>query len=107
MSDSAVQVNQMDLLSGIPTILVIVAGLVQIWPSPAKVYQRHLADFVVWLKAGIEKDFCVSLYFCEKKCQTQLYDPSFDMVQKRIRINIGDIKDICCIGNSMIPAEEL
>ncbi|KAJ1813403.1 hypothetical protein LPJ56_003440 [Coemansia sp. RSA 2599] len=107
MGDSAIQVNQMDLLSGIPTILAIVAGLVQIWPSPAKVYKRHLVDFVVWLKTGIEKDFCASLHLCEKKCMTQLYDANFDMIQKRIRINIGDTKEVGCVGDSMIPAEEL
>ncbi|KAJ1871259.1 hypothetical protein LPJ57_005225, partial [Coemansia sp. RSA 486] len=107
MDEPTVQINEMDLLSGIPTILAIVAGIIQIWPSPSQVYQKHLQNFMAWLKTNIEKDFCISIYFCEHKCMTQVYDSSLDLIEKRIRMDIGEIKDIGCVGNSTISTEEL
>ncbi|KAJ2705373.1 hypothetical protein FB645_002453 [Coemansia sp. IMI 203386] len=109
MSQPAVQINQIDLLSGISTVLVIVAGIVQIWPSPSQVYQKHLEDFMDWLKTNIEKDFCMSIYFCEKKCMTQLYDSSLDLIEKRIRMDIGEIKEVGCPSSPHIlkPEEQM
>ncbi|KAJ2236094.1 hypothetical protein IWW45_002053 [Coemansia sp. RSA 485] len=62
---------------------------------------------MAWLKTNIEKDFCISIYFCEHKCMTQVYDSSLDLIEKRIRMDIGEIKDIGCVGNSTISTEEL
>ncbi|KAJ2236794.1 hypothetical protein IWW45_001484 [Coemansia sp. RSA 485] len=81
--------------------------MIQIWPSPSQVYQRHLEDFMDWLKTNIEKDFCMSIYFCEKKCMTQLYDSSLDLIEKRIRMNIGEIKEVGCVGSCNISAKSL
>ncbi|KAJ2705205.1 hypothetical protein FB645_002603 [Coemansia sp. IMI 203386] len=107
MSESAVQISGMDLLSGIPTILILVAGIIQIWPSPSQIYQKHIEYFMTWLKTNIERDFCMSIYFCEQKCMTHLYDSNLAMLEKRIRMNIGEVKDIGCLGSGTIFTKEL
>ncbi|KAJ2372221.1 hypothetical protein IW150_004221, partial [Coemansia sp. RSA 2607] len=106
-ADSGVIVNQMDLLSGAPALLVILVGIVQVWPSPAHLCRPGLYAFLRWLKVSVENDFYISVFSCEKRCQTQLFEPTADSIGKRISINVGDAREIGCIGSGDITVDEL
>ncbi|KAJ1723867.1 hypothetical protein LPJ53_001824 [Coemansia erecta] len=105
--DDDIQINQMDLLSGVPALLVILVGVVQVWPSPAQMCRPGLYEFLNWLKVSVENDFYISVFSCDKKCQTQLFEPTIDSINKRICINVGDAREIGCIGSGDVSVDEL
>ncbi|KAJ2705839.1 hypothetical protein FB645_002120 [Coemansia sp. IMI 203386] len=106
-SGSGIQTNQMDLLSGIPTLLLIVVGIVQLWPSSSNVCQSHIREFLNWLKANIESDFSVTVFSCHGTCHTSTFDFSTKMLKRRIGVNIGSSQIAHCSGDGHISVEEL
>ncbi|KAJ2759423.1 hypothetical protein H4S06_002236, partial [Coemansia sp. BCRC 34490] len=106
-SDGDTDIRQVDLMSGIPTVLVALVAFLQILPSPIKVACSRLEGFLDWLQENIESDFAVKLCACENKCQTQLYEPNKESVEKRIRTNVGAAGVIGCIGKNILTVEDL
>ncbi|KAJ1802902.1 hypothetical protein LPJ75_006039, partial [Coemansia sp. RSA 2598] len=102
-----VQVNQMDLLSGVPAGLALLIGVIQVWPSPTQVSRRHLQEFLLWLKTSVERDFCVTLYSCTEKCYTRKYEANVFNMRRRLKDNVGATKHIGCVGTGDMTVEEL
>ncbi|KAJ1723057.1 hypothetical protein LPJ53_002583 [Coemansia erecta] len=102
-----IQTNQMDLLSGIPALLVVFVGIVQIWPSPAQMCRPGLYAFLNWLKDSVENDFYISIHSCDKRCQTQLFEPTLGSINRRICINVGDAQETGCIDSGYVSVDEL
>ncbi|KAJ2593357.1 hypothetical protein H4R99_006115 [Coemansia sp. RSA 1722] len=102
-----VDVSQMDLLSGIPAGVALLVGVIQIWPSPVQVCRRHLQEFLVWLKQSVERDFCVTLYSCERSCHSSNYVANSEGVKSRIEANVGIKGLLGCLGTGDIKVEEL
>ncbi|KAJ1648585.1 hypothetical protein LPJ64_000167 [Coemansia asiatica] len=105
-SDSGIQINQIDLLSGVPTLLLIVVGIVQLWPSSSNVCQGHIREFLNWLKTNIESDFSVTLFCCNGTCHTSSFDFSNKMLKRRINADIGSSHIAHCTGDGHISVEE-
>ncbi|KAJ2356375.1 hypothetical protein GGF43_002114, partial [Coemansia sp. RSA 2618] len=99
-------VSDMDLLSGVPTVLAAVAAFIQILPSPVKVFRGRVTHFVEWLQRSIETDFDVSLYSCTKKCMTQTYDANLEAIERRVRVNSGVADTVGCAGTALLTTEE-
>ncbi|KAJ2843162.1 hypothetical protein IWW36_005648, partial [Coemansia brasiliensis] len=55
--DGGADIKQIDLVSGIPTLLVTVIAFIQILPSPVKVFEWRIKHFVEWLESSVETDF--------------------------------------------------
>ncbi|KAJ2608488.1 hypothetical protein EV177_004952, partial [Coemansia sp. RSA 1804] len=106
-SDGGTNIRQVDLMSGIPTSLVALVAFLQILPSPIMVAHSRLEGFLDWLQKNIESDFLVKLCACENKCQTQLYEPNKESVEKRIRTNVGAAGVIGCVGKNILTVEDL
>ncbi|KAJ2600893.1 hypothetical protein GGF39_001531 [Coemansia sp. RSA 1721] len=102
-----VDVSQMDLLSGIPAGVALLVGVIQVWPSPVQVCRRHLQEFLVWLKQSVERDFCVTLYSCERSCHSNNYVANSESVKSRIEANVGIKRLLGCLGTGDITVEEL
>ncbi|KAJ2362235.1 hypothetical protein H4S01_004883, partial [Coemansia sp. RSA 2610] len=102
-----VQVNQMDLLSGVPTVLVAVIAFIQIMPSPVQGFRGRIEHFVAWLHASVEADLGASLYTCTQKCHTRRYDGTQGAVERRAQHSVGASSDIGCIGTQALTADEV
>ncbi|PIA14813.1 hypothetical protein COEREDRAFT_98575 [Coemansia reversa NRRL 1564] len=102
-----IDISQMDLLSGIPTVAATIVGIIQLVPPPVKRKSVHLQDLLEWLTDRIENDFMVTLSSCASKCHTQTYEPNTESLTKRIRSNIGILGIHKCTGNEVLTAEDL
>ncbi|KAJ2660556.1 hypothetical protein IWW48_002893 [Coemansia sp. RSA 1200] len=97
----------MDLLSGIPAVLVALGAALQVMHSPTKVAYNQLQQFLDWLQKNIEQDFFIRLCACEGKCQTEAYKPNKENVENRIRANVGNDAVVGCIGKNILSVEDL
>ncbi|KAJ2549841.1 hypothetical protein EV175_004292 [Coemansia sp. RSA 1933] len=102
-----VNISQIDLLGGIPTVLAALAALLQIMPPPLNMVHARLYRFLDWLQRSIERDFHVNLYSCTDKCHTQTYEPNRECLEKRILANIGAAGVIGCIGTDVLNVKDL
>ncbi|KAJ2158573.1 hypothetical protein GGF46_003665 [Coemansia sp. RSA 552] len=77
-----VQVNQIDLLSGTPTLLVAIAAFIQILPLPVDVYKPRLMRFLDWLRFSVEQEFGITLHTCHGQCLGCKYQPTPYLVKE-------------------------
>ncbi|KAJ2079025.1 hypothetical protein H4R24_004066 [Coemansia sp. RSA 988] len=106
-NESRVDILQMDLLSGIPTVGATIVGIIQLVPPPIKRQGVHLEKLLEWLTDRIENDFMVTLCSCAGRCHTQTYEPNAESLTRRIRSNIGASGINRCTGSELLTAEDL
>ncbi|KAJ2543092.1 hypothetical protein GGF49_002339 [Coemansia sp. RSA 1853] len=104
---NGVDISQMDLLSGIPTLLVMVAGFIQIFSSPVRMFRWRIEHFVHWLQTSIERDFSVSLYSCSGACHTRTYTSNLQSIEQRIWANTGTTSPMGCKGADVLTADDM
>ncbi|KAJ2452883.1 hypothetical protein EV183_002620 [Coemansia sp. RSA 2336] len=105
--DGGVSITDMDLLSGIPTVLVAVIAFIQILPSPVKVFQWRIRHFVEWLSNAVETDFGISLHTCSRNCHTYMYNGTEKATASRIQANIGSESATGCMEADLLTFEDV
>ncbi|KAJ2671160.1 hypothetical protein IWW42_003569 [Coemansia sp. RSA 1085] len=105
--DEGANIREIDLVSGIPTLLVAVVAFIQILPSPVKVFQWRIKHFVEWLESIIETDFGISLHTCSKKCPTYTYNGTEKAIASRIQANIGSESATGCMQGGLLTHEDV
>ncbi|KAJ2444439.1 hypothetical protein IWW46_002020 [Coemansia sp. RSA 2440] len=104
---NGVDISQMDLLSGVPTLLVMVAGFIQIFASPVGVFHWRIEHFVHWLRSSIERDFSVSLYSCKNSCHSRTYTSNLQSIEQRIWANTSTTSPMGCKGADVLTADDV
>ncbi|KAJ2159064.1 hypothetical protein GGF46_003301 [Coemansia sp. RSA 552] len=107
-SDSGgVQINQIDLLSGTPTLLVAIAAFIQILPLPVDVFKPRLARFLDWLCLGVERDFSSLVCTCRGQCLGCKYQPTEYWVGRWLNISLGKAEPIECTSPDVLSMDDL
>ncbi|KAJ2157478.1 hypothetical protein GGF46_004484 [Coemansia sp. RSA 552] len=102
-----VQVNQIDLFSGTPALIAVIAAFIQILPLPVYVFKPSLARFLDWLQLSIEQDFGITLRTCHGQCLGCKYQSTPYRIKEWVSVSAGVKKPIDCTSPDTLSAAEL
>ncbi|KAJ1949497.1 hypothetical protein EC988_004748, partial [Linderina pennispora] len=104
---SGPDITQMDLLSGVPTVIAFIFTIAQATTTPLDMARPALDRFLRWLEDSIKQDFDVFLYSCTKECHTCRYELTKEALLKRLKKNTGVKGMPGCVGTDLVTVEDI
>ncbi|KAJ1935290.1 hypothetical protein EC988_008530, partial [Linderina pennispora] len=106
-SNSGIDINQIDLFSGVPALLALIVGFLQFLPDPTRGYRTILLKYIRWLRQQSEQEFGIALRACEKNCHTTSFRVSQSSIEERAKADVDEEDAPMCHSQQLLRIDDL
>ncbi|KAJ1942397.1 hypothetical protein FBU59_003210, partial [Linderina macrospora] len=106
-NNGGIDINQIDLFSGVPALLALIVGFLQFLPDPTRGYRTTLLQYIRWLRRQTEQEFGITLRACEKNCHTTSFRVSQSSIEERAKADVDEEDPPICHGQQLLRIDDL